>query len=64
LTQTRPSQLVVETTASALREKSKLRRHFRRGSESGGSVAGVSDLLAGITKSCDADSPSPAEDLA
>jgi glutamate:GABA antiporter len=25
-----PSQLVVETTASALREKSKLRRHFRR----------------------------------
>ena len=30
MTQTRPSQLVVETTASALREKSKLRRHFRR----------------------------------
>jgi hypothetical protein len=24
------SQLVVETTSSALREKSKLRRHFRR----------------------------------
>jgi hypothetical protein len=25
-----PSQLVVQTTASALREKGKLRRHFRR----------------------------------
>jgi hypothetical protein len=30
MTQTRPSQLAVETTVSALREKSKLRRHFRR----------------------------------